>query len=79
MTEAPTQKARERVDGRCLRVGGLNNLDANNYILAKSPSIPNAKRCSKMFVQRGHSLFCTRNVPALREHGKMARTLLAAF
>jgi hypothetical protein len=34
---------------------------------------------SKKFVQQGHSHFCARNVLAIREHGKMARTPLAAF
>ena len=35
--------------------------------------------CSKKSVQQGHSHFCARSVLVLREHGKMARTLLAAF
>ena len=45
--------------------------------------------CSKKSVQQGHllpgssrratPLFCARSVLALREHGKMARTPLAAF
>ena len=34
---------------------------------------------STKFDQQGHSRFCARSVLALREHGKMARTLLAAF
>ncbi len=34
---------------------------------------------SKKSVQQGRSHFCTRSVRALREHGKMARTPLAAF
>ncbi len=34
---------------------------------------------SKKSVQQGHSHFCARSVLALREHGKMARTPLAAF
>ncbi len=34
---------------------------------------------SKEFVQQGHSHFCARSVLAIREHGKMARTTLAAF
>ncbi len=35
--------------------------------------------CSKKSVQQGRSHFFARSVLALREHGKMARTLLAAF
>ncbi len=35
--------------------------------------------CSKKSVQQGHSHFCARSVLVLREHGKMARTPLAAF
>ena len=35
--------------------------------------------CSKKSVQQGHSHFCARSVLVLREHGKMARTRLAAF
>ena len=34
---------------------------------------------SKMSVQQGRSHFCARSVLVLREHGKMARTPLAAF
>ena len=37
------------------------------------------RSCSKKSVQQGHSYFCARSVLALREHGKMARTPLAAF
>ena len=37
------------------------------------------RACSKKFVQQGHSQFCARSVPFVREHGKMARTPLAAF
>lgn len=33
----------------------------------------------KMSVQHGRSFFCARTVPCVREHGKMARTLLTAF
>ncbi len=35
--------------------------------------------CSKKSVQKGCSHFCARSVLAIREHGKMARTPLAAF
>ncbi len=34
---------------------------------------------SKKFVQQGRSLFDARSVLAVREHGKRARTPLAAF
>ncbi len=34
---------------------------------------------SKKSIQQGRSHFCARSVPALREHGKMARTRLVAF
>ena len=43
----------------------LNNVDLNSHILARSPSIPNARRCSKTLAQQGHSqlrgerTFCT--------------------
>jgi hypothetical protein len=35
--------------------------------------------CSKKFVQQGRSLFEARSVHSVREHGKRARTPLAAF
>ena len=35
--------------------------------------------CSKKLVQQGRSPFCARSVLVLREHGKRARTSLAAF
>ncbi|MCA9501237.1 MAG: hypothetical protein KC588_18750, partial [Nitrospira sp.] len=34
---------------------------------------------SKKFVQQGRSHFCAQSVLPVREHGKMARTPLAAF
>ncbi len=37
------------------------------------------RACSKKSVQQGRSPFCGRSVLALREHGKRARTPLAAF
>jgi hypothetical protein len=37
------------------------------------------RECSKKYVQQGHSHFDARSVHGVREHGKMARTLLAAF
>ena len=43
------------------------------------PRIGNVRECSKKFVQQGRSPFDARSVLIVREHGKMARTLLAAF
>jgi len=37
------------------------------------------RECSKKFVQQGRSLFDARSVQFVREHGKRARTPLAAF
>ena len=37
------------------------------------------RECSKKSVQQGRSLFDERSVQTVREHGKMARTLLADF
>ncbi len=37
------------------------------------------RECSKKFVQQGRSHFDPWSVLVLREHGKMARTPLAAF
>ncbi len=39
----------------------------------------NLRGCSKKFVQQGRSQFCARSVHFVREHGKLARTPLAAF
>jgi len=43
------------------------------------PGIVKGRECSKKFVQQGRSLFDARSVHFVREHGKMARTLLASF
>ncbi len=43
------------------------------------PGIVKGRECSKKFVQQGRSLFDARSVHFVREHGKMARTPLAAF
>jgi hypothetical protein len=37
------------------------------------------RECSKKFVQQGRSPFDARSVLSVREHGKRARTPLAAF
>ena len=49
--------------------------------LCRQEAISYQKRrvSSKKFVQQGRSLFSARSVPSVREHGKMARTPLAAF
>jgi len=39
----------------------------------------NGRECSKKSVQQGRSHFDARSVHFVREHGKMARTPLAAF
>ena len=39
----------------------------------------NARECSKKSVQQGRSRFDARSVLSVREHGKAARTPLAAF
>ena len=57
----------------------LNNDDVSSHILTRNPSIPNTRRCSKKLVQLGHRQFRARSVLAIREHGKLARTPLAAF
>jgi len=48
----------------------------------KSPTahcVNNGRECSIKSVQQGRSLFDARSVLLVREHGKMARTPLAAF
>ena len=40
---------------------------------------PRRRVGSKKSVQQGHSQFCARSVLVIREHGKLARTPLAAF
>ncbi len=45
----------------------------------KETTIINGRECSKKSVQQGRSLFDARSVLSVREHGKMARTPLAAF
>ena len=43
------------------------------------PRIVKGRECSKKSVQQGRSHFDARSVLIVREHGKMARTPLAAF
>jgi hypothetical protein len=42
-------------------------------------NINSGRECSKKSVQQGRSHFDERSVQGVREHGKMARTPLAAF
>jgi hypothetical protein len=45
----------------------------------KETAIISWRECSKKSVQQGRSHFDARSVHGVREHGKMARTLLVAF
>jgi len=45
----------------------------------KKTDIINGGECSKKFAQQDRSYFDARSVLSVREHGKMARTPLAAF
>jgi hypothetical protein len=56
------------------------NISRPSYIHAQgSTEISSWRECSKKSVQQGRSHFDARSVQRVREHGKMARTLLAAF
>jgi len=59
---------------------GLLNISLPWQIHAQAePAIISWRECSKKSVQQGHSHFDARSVQEVREHGKMARTPLAAF
>jgi len=59
---------------------GLLNIALQQPIKAPNePRIVSARECSKKFVQQGRSHFDERSVLTVREHGKRARTPLAAF
>jgi hypothetical protein len=59
---------------------GLLNIALQQAIKASDePRIVNGRECSKKFVQQGRSHFDARSVLIVREHGKRARTPLAAF
>jgi len=60
-------------------LGLLNNSlrEANKCHMSDWPD--NARECSKKSVQQGRSRFAVRSVLLVREHGKTARTPLAAF
>ena len=59
---------------------GLLNIALQQPIKAPNePRIVSGRECSKKFVQQGRSHFDERSVLTVREHGKRARTPLAAF
>ncbi|WP_443147813.1 hypothetical protein [Nitrospira sp.] len=59
--------------------GVLNNTNFQGHIDPQARCISEASGGSKKFVQQGRSHFCAQSVLPVREHGKMARTPLAAF
>jgi len=64
----------------CVGILGLLNISRHLQINAlEEPSIVKGRECSKKFVQQGRSRFDARSVLIVREHGKRARTPLAAF
>ena len=66
------------VSQRCLL--GVLNISRRSHIHARgSTDISSWRECSKKSVQQGRSQFDARSVQRVREHGKMARTPLAAF
>jgi len=56
-----------------------NAQDEIDIICGRECSKKHALSLSEGFVQQGHSHFDARSVLIAREHGKMARTPLAAF
>ncbi len=59
---------------------GLLNISRQWQIHALDETdIMGGRECSKKSVQQGRSHFDARSVQGVREHGKMARTPLAAF
>jgi len=59
---------------------GLLNISFPWQIQAQEETAPISWReCSKKSVQQGRSHFDARSIHEVREHGKMARTPLAAF
>ncbi len=46
---------------------------------SRGANISSGRECSKKFVQQGRSPLDARSVLSVREHGKRARTPLAAF
>ncbi len=62
-----------------LLVGLLNIIFLWQIQAQEETAIISWRECSKKFVQQGRSHFDARSVHGVREHGKMARTPLAAF
>jgi hypothetical protein len=59
---------------------GLLNISCQELTNAPGQTTNISEReCSKKFVQQGRSHFDARSVLPVREHGKRASTLLAAF
>ncbi len=59
-------------------MGVLNNNNFQEHIDPQARCMRH-RGGSKKFVQQGRSHFCAQSVLPVREHGKMARTPLAAF
>ncbi|GEM_PF-4929160 len=57
----------------------LNNARRMANKTSQETDTSNARECSKKSVQQGRSTFDARSVLLVREHGKRARTPLAAF
>ncbi|MEC4672631.1 MAG: hypothetical protein VST68_00450 [Nitrospirota bacterium] len=57
----------------------INAHDKTGIISGRECSKKHALRLSEGFLQQGRSRFDARSVLSVREHGKMARTPLAAF
>jgi hypothetical protein len=62
-----------------LSKGLLNNLGPCPISAPDKTARISGRECSKKFVQQGRSHFDERSVLSVREHGKGARTPLAAF
>ncbi len=60
-------------------MGVLNNNNFQGHIDPQARCILEASGLFKKGVQQGRSHFCAQSVLPVREHGKMARTPLAAF
>jgi hypothetical protein len=72
-------QARRR-ESRVLSLRGRLNISLPWQIHAQEETaIISWRECSKKSVQQGRSHFDARSVHGVREHGKMARTPLAAF
>ncbi len=73
-------KAGPMLGGCIISIKGVLNISHTLHIHARGSTDTNSWRdCSKKSVQQGHSYFDARSIQRVREHGKMARTPLAAF